>query len=724
MGRLIRNAGIKKDGNKKENNRGLTLVELLVSITILTIVVGAAMSFFVHAINLYHRGSQEANLQNEAQLTMTQLQSMVVNASHGVSVGVGSPSLSGKNLYVYNRETDATGVNQYKVTHVYQDGEKLMYCYMNYSLNPDGSSSLSADKENPLVLSEYIENFTVDLTQLQSKNSIDIQLDFKCKDRTYSTRNTFLLRNSISREADGSPDDYFKEDAVADKGNQITEITLNPGEVYMWQGSQMASPFSVVASVGGKNISGAQVVWNIASGTGVEINRSTGTLKAEAGASGDIAVKATALSSINAGGGEDTYVSDTATVHIKAFTGVRLSPLVPLSDDNHKTYTGTFYIDGVNLQKEVDMDKPPVVMAGSTVNATFEKLDSPVNSPLCWKVSVKRPGNYIGKSYTLKVGYTLNGRTEVATLDGIEFEPSDSEKTQVAKYVRLIDSATNEAYEGGLVQKSVSRGATQNLIMQVMYEGSSEWETLDVDEWSITTDNSNIKVTSDGQGYRMNYDVEDYASTVNVNLSTSYYGGNGTMQGPGLRLTFNPVKIRLDFAVGTQSKFPVTRGKTDNMTFEIDNLEGASVCLLNKGDSSSRDSMYISVNDTKASVTVNENELKTRNFYFGVRTASGKVLPDEIACKVTLVPGVANVYDKNIQPTGEVFLPYASEIRSYDNGKEEPKDNNAVFLYTVSGKKIEYTYASNVRNYNVRYDSHSYYFALPSRHFYGWILWL
>ena len=52
MGRLIRNAGIKKEGNKKENNRGLTLVELLVSITILTIVVGAAMSFFVHAINL------------------------------------------------------------------------------------------------------------------------------------------------------------------------------------------------------------------------------------------------------------------------------------------------------------------------------------------------------------------------------------------------------------------------------------------------------------------------------------------------------------------------------------------------------------------------------------------------------------------------------------------------------------------------------------------------
>ena len=722
MGRLIRNAGIKKDGNKKENNRGLTLVELLVSITILTIVVGAAMSFFVHAINLYHRGSQEANLQNEAQLTMTQLQSMVVNASHGVSVGVGSPSLSGNNLYVYNRETDATGVNQYKVTHVYQDGEKLMYCYMNYSLNPDGSSSLSADKENPLVLSEYIENFMVDLTQLQSKNSIDIQLDFKCKDRTYSTRNTFLLRNSISREADGSPDDYFKEDAVADKGNQITEITLNPGEVYMWQGSQMASPFSVVASVGGKNISGAQVVWNLISGTGVEINRSTGTIKAEKDASGDAVVEATALSSINAGG---SYVSNTATVHIKSFTGVSLSSVKPVSNEDHKTYTGTFYVNGGNLQKEVDMEKSPVVMDGSTVSATFEKVEGTSDSSsLRWKVSVKRPGNYLGKTYTLKVGYTLNGRTEVATLDGIKFLPSDSEQTQVATAVQLKDTGTGVIYSGGIGAITVNRGASQNLIMQVMYGDSSAWETLDADEWSITTDDSNVKVSSNGQGYRLDYDVEDYASTVHVNLSTSYYSGDGNDKpGPGLKLTFNPVNIRLNFAVGTQSKFPVTRGKTDNMTFEIDNLEGASVCLLNKGDSSSRDSMYISVNDTKASVTVNENELKTRNFYFGVRTASGKVLPDEIACKVTLVPGVANLYYDLSNSTGEAYIPKISEITAFDSGKTQPTANSPTILYTVSGKMITYTYDSSVRNYNVNYNGHSYYDAYKDHRVYRWIMW-
>ena len=195
------------------------------------------------------------------------------------------------------------------------------------------------------------------------------------------------------------------------------------------------------------------------------------------------------------------------------------------------------------------------------------------------------------------------------------------------------------------------------------------------------------------------------------------------MQGPGLRLTFNPVKIRLDFAVGTQSKFPVTRGKTDNMTFEIDNLEGASVCLLNKGDSSSRDSMYISVNDTKASVTVNENELKTRNFYFGVRTASGKVLPDEIACKVTLVPGVANLYYDLSNSTGEAYIPKISEITAFDSGKTQPTANSPTILYTVSGKMITYTYDSSVRNYNVNYNGHSYYDAYKDHRVYRWIMW-
>ena len=66
---------------RKENNKGLTLIELLVALAIVSVVVSLAFGFIIHTIRIYTRGSNDSTVQNDAQLTMAQLESLIVNAN-------------------------------------------------------------------------------------------------------------------------------------------------------------------------------------------------------------------------------------------------------------------------------------------------------------------------------------------------------------------------------------------------------------------------------------------------------------------------------------------------------------------------------------------------------------------------------------------------------------------------------------------------------------------
>lgn len=721
---------------RKLNNRGFTLVELLVAMAILSIVVGVALGFLAHAMGAFNRSSRESNLQNEAQLTMTRLQSMVVNASHGVSVvdprinpdPAAPAALTGADLYVYNREEKDSGVGSYKtgdylITHIYRNGTKLLYSSIRYTLDASGSSSLSAESA-PLVLADFVDGFTVDLTQFTQSRSVGIRVDFRNQDKIYTTENTFFLRNQISNNPIGGADDYFKTDAAADKSNIITALRISPSDVYMWQGSSLASPFSVTAVINGEEHTGAHVVWNITAPAGVNatINRSSGNVRAENDVTGDLTVEATAVNSINAAGNKtDGYVSASATVHVKSFEGVSLSNPAPLSEDDHKIYEAIFSVNGGNLQKETDMGSVPFVDVGSTVSATFEPLkDSSGPSGLRWKVRIRRPAKYKDKDYSLVVGYKLNGQTKTCRLDGIRFTPTTIEENMEIATVRLWDESAGVAYTmDSYSSVSAMRGDKKVLQLQVQYGGTGPWNILDPSDWSLMTDNPGISVTPQGQGYELDLNVRDYTANVAVSLSTSYTDvkTGGEAAGPGLQLAFSPVRIRLSGVTGTyQTKFPVTRGSTQPLSFVIDNLAGAQVCLLDSGDASDRNAMYVAVNGKNASVAVARNLMQTKTFSFGVRTSSGEQLPDTVCVKLSFVPNEANVFG-DAGGSASIFLPRAGDLTNYSSEIATPDtEGETAMLYTADGKQAVYRMEGN--KYYITYNGVKYIYDTTWR---GWI---
>ena len=65
--------------------KGFTLVEIIVSLAIMTIVAGAVGAFVIAGNNSYMRGNKELTLQEEAQLTANQMIDLIIDVEKGIS---------------------------------------------------------------------------------------------------------------------------------------------------------------------------------------------------------------------------------------------------------------------------------------------------------------------------------------------------------------------------------------------------------------------------------------------------------------------------------------------------------------------------------------------------------------------------------------------------------------------------------------------------------------
>ena len=64
--------------------KGFTLVEIIVSLAIMTIVAGSVGAFIVAGNNSYLRGNKELTLQEEAQLTANQMIDLIIDVEKDI----------------------------------------------------------------------------------------------------------------------------------------------------------------------------------------------------------------------------------------------------------------------------------------------------------------------------------------------------------------------------------------------------------------------------------------------------------------------------------------------------------------------------------------------------------------------------------------------------------------------------------------------------------------
>ena len=209
-----------------KDNRGLTLVELLITVTILALVIAGAATFMLAGSKSFAKGSADSNVQGEAELAVNQIEDLIIDVNGGVDF---TDDSTASTLTMYHVEADNSGVAVNKKRTVKWDKSDNNIYSGEWTVDKDGSGvyvETSTVYANQL-LAENVTDFNVDLsdkytetakdgTDIEIVRSVVIRVD--CLDgtgrATYATTPTITLRNRLMISS--NPDEIFQQTPTPD----------------------------------------------------------------------------------------------------------------------------------------------------------------------------------------------------------------------------------------------------------------------------------------------------------------------------------------------------------------------------------------------------------------------------------------------------------------------------------------------------------------------------
>ena len=187
----------------RSNNKGFTLLEMLVTVMLLGLVMTMLTSFVASSSRQYSKGTREARMQMEAQETMNFIEKLVTDGT----ADSGCFSFSGSVFTAYILKD--TTLSKYTIS--FDQSEKMLRytrqdkIYGSYDATAGkpiveaGSASMNtgwaaATCQN-IPLSKYVSGFSVDLSELSSRGMFRVNLDFSLEGAEYSASRTYNIRN-------------------------------------------------------------------------------------------------------------------------------------------------------------------------------------------------------------------------------------------------------------------------------------------------------------------------------------------------------------------------------------------------------------------------------------------------------------------------------------------------------------------------------------------------
>lgn len=172
--------------------KGFTLVEIIVSLAIMTIVAGAVGAFMVAGNNSYMRGNKELTLQEEAQLTANQIIDMIIDVEKSINFTKSDDGTTSE-LFLENEKNSY--LLQWRQGSGAADPGKVYFYESDNTQDADGNLAWSSES----LLAEYVTKFDVDLTGVKNgDNTVILRMDFAYQDKNYSINETIRLRNDLS----------------------------------------------------------------------------------------------------------------------------------------------------------------------------------------------------------------------------------------------------------------------------------------------------------------------------------------------------------------------------------------------------------------------------------------------------------------------------------------------------------------------------------------------
>ncbi len=231
---------------KKLNNKGLSLVELIIAVGIFALVMVVVFRMMVVSTKSYTEGNDEINAQNEAQMLMNHLDNIISDASEVTKAG---------GIYTIKRGTSSTA----KVVIVNYLNGKLYY----YEKGQVAGGSSPTDT---YLMSDDVSAFYMNLSNIESHRYVSVDLTVTKAGRSYTaTKNIFLrnIGNSKSSDEEGGSEGGESEESTdeSEEGNS--------GEGGNPSGGESGNPS------GGDNPSGGEETSSSKSITGIKADPAT-----------------------------------------------------------------------------------------------------------------------------------------------------------------------------------------------------------------------------------------------------------------------------------------------------------------------------------------------------------------------------------------------------------------------------------------------------------------
>jgi prepilin-type N-terminal cleavage/methylation domain-containing protein len=249
---------------KRNNNKGFSLVEMIVAMAILSFVGIGVVTFLATSTKSYTSVSQSASVQEEAQTSIGQIVTMLQNAEMGIT---GTDKSTDHYLYIYNEGyryvIKQSGTKLYYLKQdIEEDSATNTYTFSDPTVEPE-SSKFS-------LLAENVKEETFSATEVTANNAshtvINVYADFEKSSSStadYSVSQNVVLRNSIQLTANysdlyGTPDSPVVKTTysnltvtLANDGTQQT-FSYNPasgGYAYVIVKKDITDPISLNYSV-------------------------------------------------------------------------------------------------------------------------------------------------------------------------------------------------------------------------------------------------------------------------------------------------------------------------------------------------------------------------------------------------------------------------------------------------------------------------------------------
>lgn len=184
----------------REDNRGLTLIELMLSMALMVIITGCLMMLMNSASKGYRTGNIQIDLQKDSQDAANFLTDVIL-ASNGVDIISGS-GLNGVILYRYDKAamSDVTR-SPYKV---FVKKEKSIYYYsVDEATEATQVSQILAGSTEPSennLLCKNVEEFNVSHDDLSKDPRVSFEIKLKAgkPEMKYNVNNKVAMRSIIA----------------------------------------------------------------------------------------------------------------------------------------------------------------------------------------------------------------------------------------------------------------------------------------------------------------------------------------------------------------------------------------------------------------------------------------------------------------------------------------------------------------------------------------------